>query len=236
MRDSVFIGDKLDLVLINESLSDDSKKQKVYSSKVLDFKDDKTLQVSMPIYEGKIVPLIVNGKYEATFYTKKGLLQCKILVVGRYKEKAIYIADIAQLSNLKKVQRREFYRMDCRIEAEYRMIYEIEENKKEQEEIEDVEWNKGIIIDLSGGGMRMLTKEKGNKGDLLQIRFRFQSHTEYVKFVLYANSVRVSTYENNGKIYDNRLEFYNIEDIEREKLIKCIFEEERRKLAQTKGQ
>ncbi len=234
MRDSVFIGDKLDLILVNESLSEDLKKQKMYSSKVLDFKDDKTLQISMPIYEGKIVPLTVGGKYEATFYSKKGLLQCRVLIIERYKEGAIFLSDIVQLSPLKKVQRREYYRMDCRMEAEYRAIPE-NENKMDEEELELIEWTKGIVIDLSGGGLRMLTKERGNKGDLLQIRFRFQGNTEYIKFILYANSVRISAYENNDKIYDNRLEFYNIEDAEREKLIKCIFEEERRKLAQIKG-
>lgn len=234
MQKSIGLGDKLDLVKVDESLNDDKKKNKVYSSKVLDFRTSDTLQISMPIYEGRVVPLSVGDKYEACFYTKKGLLECKVVVVDRYKQGTLFILDVSPISSLKKIQRREYFRMDFRIGAEYRLVPPTEKKPLTDEELEVVEWKKSAVIDLSGGGLRMLSRERDNKGDFIQIKFIFPAESGPIRFVLFGNIVRAITYEQNNNLYDIRIEFTNIGDSEREKLIRCIFEEERRKLSQAK--
>ena len=106
------IGNKIELVKLEQIIRNDSNK-KVFSSKICDIMPKNVLQISMPIYEGKIVPLNVNDKYSACFYTDKGLLQTNVLITSRYRSGNLFFLEVTMLGNLEKVQRREFYRYKC---------------------------------------------------------------------------------------------------------------------------
>lgn len=81
---NIAVGNKIELVQLEQVIKND-KNKKVYVSKIYDILSEDTLQIAMPIYEGKIVPLPVDEKYSACFYTTKGLLQCNVLITSRYK-------------------------------------------------------------------------------------------------------------------------------------------------------
>ena len=140
MLDIIELGNKLDLVKINTSLRDDDKKQKVYSSKVLDKKDKDILVIAMPIYEGKIIPLTVGDKYDACFYAKMGLMQCNVIILKRYKEGALFILEVTPISTFKKVQRREYYRINCRFNMEYTILEDKEKHDNGEGEIPEKIW------------------------------------------------------------------------------------------------
>lgn len=237
MVKTVSIGDKIDLTKIEESLNidKDQAKAKTYGSKVLDYIGEQGLEITMPIYEGRVIPLIVGDKYKACFYTSKGLMQCNVLVVNRYKRGQLFIMEVAIISGFKKVQRREYYRMSCRINVEYRVVTQEEIDAIVEDERIIPIWTPGTIIDLSGGGMRILSKIKEEKNSKLQVRFSFPHDVSGDVFTFYGILRRSVEYENKNDLTDLRLEFTDLEDIARERLIKCIFEEERRKLSNTKN-
>ena len=72
MRKAIInIGDKIELTHVKSAyrrkLSD-----RTYGSKLLDYDGFREAKVSMPIYEGKIVPLELGDEYDLCFFTSFG--------------------------------------------------------------------------------------------------------------------------------------------------------------------
>lgn len=122
MNNKIGIGDKLELEKIDTGLLEASRKGPViYVSQVLDEAPEGDLYVSMPIQGGKVIPLNVGEEFYATFYTKSGMLRCQVQVTGRYKKEALYLLKLAFMTELEKVQRREYYRLSCHLPLMYRI-------------------------------------------------------------------------------------------------------------------
>lgn len=86
--------------------------KKTYRTKVFDVLSEDQLEIMMPIEKGKVILLAVDGQFDLCFYTEKGLYQCFARVLDRYKSNNIYIVVVELTSNLRKRQRREYYRLD----------------------------------------------------------------------------------------------------------------------------
>ena len=84
----VTIGNKIELIHLDQVIKND-KNAKVYLSKVCDIMQNNTLQIAMPIYDGKIVPLAVDDKYSACFYTDGGLYLDVIRTLTWYKPPSV---------------------------------------------------------------------------------------------------------------------------------------------------
>lgn len=232
MDERIQIGDKLELKKIEKRLYADAE-DKVYVSQVLDEADNGNLFVSMPIQEGHVVPLGIDQEFIATFYTKAGLLSCKVIVKGRYKKESLFLLEIRLQGALEKIQRREFFRLDCRLEMQYRLV-----DAEEQKYIEagqaynpdelGIEWKKGIMLDLSGGGVRFVSSSKEEKGALMEIRFDME--LDGVSEVVYAlASVLLSVRNvNNNQIYEQRVQFYRMDQALQERIIHYIFQTQRK--------
>jgi len=117
----ISVGNKIELVMLDDIIRNE-KNKKVYVSKIFDILQGNKLQIAMPIYEGKIVPLSVSDKYSACFYTDKGLMQCNVIVTARYKEGHMFFLEVLILGQLEKVQRRQFYRYICKLGAKVRVV------------------------------------------------------------------------------------------------------------------
>ncbi len=228
------IGDKLDLKKIEGHLSvDPDKETPIYISQVLDEADNGDMLVAMPISEGKVIPLNVDDEYDTTFYTKAGLLNCRMLVSGRYKKDALFLLALRQLTDLKKIQRREYYRLSCRNSLKYRMLSaderkEVELGRPSNAQVEEDEWKKGIMLDLSGGGIRFVSASKEEINSMLQVCFEYSIDNENKVMYAYAHLLRSERNENNSAIYDQRIKFYRMDREDREQLIRYIFETQRK--------
>ena len=134
---------------------------------------------------------------------------------------------------LEKIQRREFFRLECRLEMQYRLV-----DAEEQKYIEagqaynpdelGIEWKKGIMLDLSGGGVRFVSSSKEENGALMEIRFDME--LDGVSEVVYAlASVLLSVRNvNNNQIYEQRVQFYRMDQALQERIIHYIFQTQRK--------
>lgn len=241
MDERINIGDKVDLDKIETKLSAGPDKKRVtYSSQVLDEGKDGNIFIAMPIHEGKLVPLNIDQEFFATFFTKSGLMRCKVVVVGRYKKNALSLLEVMQKTKLEKFQRREYFRHACRIPLEYRIVKDIEKevilpgdayNTDEWQ----LEWKNGIAIDLSGGGIRFVGAIAEEKGSILQVRFNLTDEENPEMIYSYAKLLRCEKSENNRALYDNRIEFWRMDQGTCEKIIHFIFEEQRKKRSKQLG-
>ena len=152
------VGNKIELSKIKKNKDDDAV---TYVSQILDMKDEKIV-AAMPISEGHIVPIEPGSRMHAYFYTVKGIFSCEILVTERGKEGNIYIMEVECTTELKKFQRRQFYRLPCTIEGYFRKLTDTELLRFQHDNIvpEDTQdVDKGIIVDISGGGLRIMTEK-----------------------------------------------------------------------------
>lgn len=234
MDKRITIGDKLDLKKIEKRLSvDPDKVSPVYISQVLDEAGNGDILVAMPVSEGKVIPLAVGDEYDTTFYSKSGLLNCRMVVSGRYKKDYLFLLALQQLSDLKKVQRREYFRLNCRNPLKYRILgdderTEIEKGHPYVIEPKEDEWKNGVMLDLSGGGIRFVSAFSEEKDSMIQVRFEFILENDPVVVYSYAHLLRSERSENNPSIYDQRIKFFRMDRNLRESIIKYIFDTQRK--------
>ena len=234
----ISIGNKIELVMLDDIIKNE-KNKKVYVSKIFDILPGNKLQIAMPIYEGKIVPLSVSEKYSACFYTDKGLMQCNVIVTARYKEGHMFFLEVLILGQLEKVQRRQFYRYICKLGAKVRVVSdeEYETGLPEVDVIseDDLEWNEAKILDISGGGAKIYQRQFLDKNEIVKIKFVLAVEDFTFRFSLFARVLSSVHVQNHSEIVEQRLEFMKITKEERDNIIKYIFESERRNRAKEMG-
>ena len=227
------IGDKVELTKVQAAQSDASIRKKVYVSQIYEVVDDTRVKVGMPIENGHIVAISPNTRLDACFYTAKGLYHGRVVVVDRMREQNIYVMVIEFQYELKKFQRRQYYRLNCTMDLLHRLMEE-----KEQEafvsngivpEVENIQgFCNGVALDFSGGGVRFISQERYNKEDLLVVRLKISYDDQY-KIYSVIGRVISSVPSKNGKgNIENRIEFVDLNSKIREEIIRYIFQEERK--------
>ena len=219
-------GNKLDLVAMEMSaqLSD----TKVYKSQILDKIDEQHFQISMPIEGYKVLLLPVGGRYEATIYSGQNIYVCQVRITDRYKVRNQYVMNIVFTSSPKKFQRRAYFRLEYTRDFEFHMSEE-EELKDENENPEKTHtlFDKGILLDLSGGGCKFVSREKIEPGELLILRIPLEMKETKILTVT-GKTLSSKKVENRGISYEQRVEFIEIDKVQREEIIKFIFQQERK--------
>ena len=237
-------GDKVEVMRTSGLVSSQNDK-KVYYSLLVDIDQEDRLTVTMPIEAGKLVPLSVGERYWLVFFTHSGIYQTKALIVSREKQGNIHVMILKTLTELERIQRRQFYRIECVMDVEYRIMddaevegYEILRTKsyktlEERLKIKKMlvpngnEWHKGVAIDISGGGMRFNTRVKHENPEYVELRFSLITGNT-VKDI--ATPARVIRYAPVSKLQDTnefRVEYVEIPTKQREDIVQYVFNEDR---------
>jgi c-di-GMP-binding flagellar brake protein YcgR len=248
----VSIGDKIDLTKLKRSMGEAST-PKQYVSQLLDYLEEDKLKIAMPIENSRVIPLDIGDKYQLCFYTERGLYQCSCEIIDRYKEEKIYVLIIKLTSQLEKYQRRQYYRLECILDMDYRIVHQDEIHYLQQLSQDDfispdekercmnalnqlqTEWYPATITDISGGGARFNSTNFHNKGDKLRINIEFPTSNGTKNYELKATVISSFQLPNRYGYYEIRVEFSEIELEERETIIKYVFEEERKIRKREKG-
>lgn len=235
----VIPGNKIEIQAVERGKSvDETEKRKVYQTSVYDVLSDDRLEINMPMEKSKLILLPVDVEYDIYFYTSNGLYQCFARVVDRYKSDAKYILLLELTSNLRKFQRREYYRLSCALEMSARIL--------EKEEIQAVEKNnrylvpglplkRSIIVDISGGGIRFVGTYAYEPDELICCKYHLLIDGKGKEYTLVAKVIAVRELEDKPGVYEHRAQYINIDTLDREEIIKFIFEEERKNRKREKG-
>lgn len=233
MKVAFAIGDRIELIHIKSAIGRKVSDKK-YGSQVLDFDGDRTAKIAMPISEGKVIPLEIDDDYNLCFFTNSGLYQCTAQIKKHYTENRMYVMDVIFLTPLKKFQRRKFYRLDCLFPIRYRIVpkeqFEKKNEAEQDNEKDEILWKEGTISDLSGGGIRFHGNVECKKEDLVEIVLPLSLQSGIVPLSLYMKVVSCVHFEGSRVAYETRGEFLNINEKERETVIKYVFEEQRRRM------
>ena len=233
MKVTFAIGDRIELMHIKSAIGRKVSDKK-YGSQLLDFDGDRTAKIAMPISEGKVIPLEIDDDYNLCFFTNSGLYQCTAQIKKRYTENRMYVMDVIFLTPLKKFQRRKFYRLDCLFPIRYRIVpkeqFEKRNEAEHDNEKDEILWEEGTISDLSGGGIRFHGNVECKKGDFVEIVLPLSLQSGIIPLSLYMKVVSCVHFEGSRVAYETRGEFLNINEKERETVIKYVFEEQRRRM------
>lgn len=244
----ITVGNKIDIYRLNKS--GDRDNNLIYVSQVLDVADADSIKIAVPIMEGKIVPLEPQQQYILCFYTMKGLFQCKAIIMERHWEGNIPVLSIQLKSDLEKFQRRQYYRLECASQIKHRLVteeeLELEENIRNNSETEDrnsieklnqlrVKWLSATITDISGGGARFNSGSFYKPGDRIKIDISLEIKQIRAEYELDARIISCEPIFNRSNMYESRVEFSDINNGQREAIIKFVFEEERKMRRKEKG-
>ena len=227
-------GSKVELRSLERGLEEKEAKSatKVYQSQVLQIISDDRLEIAMPMEQTKLILLPVDTEYDLIFFEETSLYQCFARIIDRYKSNNVYVLVMELTSNLRKYQRREYYRFSCALDMCARNL--------EEEEIQAVEKNApyelqpglplkhSVIVDISGGGLRFMSSQRYEPGSLILCSYHLLKDGERKKYEVVGKVLAVKELENRKGTFGHRVQYYNLDVTTREEIIRFIFEEERK--------
>lgn len=237
-------GCKLELRAIERSAEEVATGvAKVYHSQVLEMISDDTMEIAMPIEQGKLILLPVDGEYDMVFYCGGGLYQAFARIADRYKSNNVYILVMELTTNLRKYQRREFYRFSCALDMCARVLGEEELRSLEQKNehidsdslltgsgtlTEELSLKQSIIVDISGGGLRFVSTQQYEPGQMLLCSYELLKNGVRKHYDIVGRVLAVRELEYRKGSFEHRVQYYNLDVGTREEIIRFIFEEERK--------
>ena len=208
--------------------------KRVYNSQINDILSEDRLEISMPLEKSKLILLPVDTEYDMTIYTKQGLFQCFVRVVDRYKSDNMYLLVVELTSNLRRNQRREYYRFSCALEMCSRNLEEEEiqaiESKVPYTLVPGLPLKRSVIADISGGGLRFLSNQRYEPESLLYCSYHLVLNNVRRLYEVVGKVLSAKEVENRPGVYEHRVQYVNMEEDKREEIIKFIFQEERKNM------
>lgn len=235
----VIPGCRVDLQVIDRFKGKgNGEERKSYQSQVIDVLSEDRLEIAMPMEKTKLILLPLDGEYDLYFYSANGLYQCYARVVDRYKNNSMYVLVLDLISNLRKHQRREYYRFSCALEMNSRQLQEEEialAGKKEEILVPQLPLKSSVIVDISGGGLRFVANYAYEEQSLILCKYHLLVGGENKEYNLVGKVLSVRELENRKGVFEHRVQYLNVDPSEREEIIKYIFDEERKTLKNHKG-
>lgn len=224
-------GSRIELQKTKRYRNDNGEKNKVYASQVVDILSDDRIEISMPMEKTKLILLPVDVEYDLYFFTPNGLYQCYARVVDRYKNNNRFSLLLDLTSNLRKYQRREYYRFSCALEMNSRPLQEEEVQAVEKNSvvlIPELPLERSVIVDISGGGLRFVAEYAYEVGSLILCKYFLWIDGENKEYNLCGKVLGVKEVDNRPGFYEHRVQYVNMDKDNREEIIKYIFNEERK--------
>ena len=231
-------GEKVELQTVERSILGSVSDKKAYTSKVYDVISDEQIEILMPMEKTKLILLPVDGEYDVCFYTKQGLFQCYVRIIDRYKSDNTFILLCEPTSNLRKYQRREYYRFSCILNMDSRELVEEELEAMEKNELvfqPGLPLQKSVIVDISGGGVRFVSNYRYEKETIIYLTYKLMIAGKEKTYEIAGKILASKPIENRPGEFEHRLQHMNINNMEREEIIRYIFEEERKNRRKENG-
>ena len=220
-----------------ENVTEDERDSKpLYISQVQNLFSNGDFEIDMPIYQRQLVLLHNGQRYKFLFYGEKYNYEAVVLIKDRYKADNRYLLRVQLITQPEKVQRREYYRCCTTFEIKFHDLAEAEINSPQfsaiMEQYKTIDLEKimmhGLVMDISGGGMKMVTRFPNEPGSYKRILFELPLDGEMERFNVCGQILSCNLRKDTVSRYENRLKFINLDQDAREKIIRFIFEEERK--------
>lgn len=180
--------------------------EKYYKSTVQDVTEDGFI-INMPVEDGVYLTLEAGNEIVIDYFTEDGFYyEFDAEVISRVVEKKMPMYKISKPDKATKIQRRNFVRVNL---SEY-ALYKKDDNKKD-------EWQEGLILDLSGGGLKIKSKEKIESGEKVIIKLSYEKESHEINGII----IRCDKSQDGEYIWG--IEFREIDERKRDKIVQKVF-------------
>lgn len=198
-------------LLIN-SMIDVLWEDNAYKATIQDIKENEIL-TTIPVKDGIYLTLKNESEIEQVFYDGKGnAYKYNVKVIGRYIEKDISFYRLTKPYNIKRIQRRDYVRVNV-----VQVINYIKEVDFQKEIKTEDNYENALLLDLSGGGMRIKAKEKLVNNDVIIASLKYEDE----KMIMKGKIIRVDKTDDKRYIYG--VSFIEMNNSTREKIIRTVF-------------
>jgi len=214
-------GTKLELELLDNA---GDRIEPILISEFESFENNNEAIIAAPIREGNIYPIHVGTHMNVYYLKSKGkdisLFKFRAVVRGREKHDNLHFLRIALTDEIVKVQRRRYFRFECSLTVEYRVV-ESENDKNNSSPFLNT-----LTYNLSGGGIGLLLEDRIEEGSFVECRINIGKEITFIGRV-----VRCVTNEIETKFkYKAGIAFVKIENNDREAIVRYIFKQQRKLL------
>lgn len=177
------------------------------------------IMINMPVSDNKYYIMHRGSIIEFYVTTNRDISKFRSEVLGKKIENNIQLVILSSPEFIERVQRREYFRLPVSLAVKIYMF----PDDREYTSIHDVpeesfrKLKNGIIVDISGGGLKIAVKEKMIKGHYAVISMQIPD-----ELILLSKIVWVEKDQENRN-YKVALKYENISERERDKIIKFIF-------------
>lgn len=214
------IGTKLEFSLVTGSAS---LLGAVYVSQFLDIIDAENVIIATPIANSRIVFIPEGFNIKVTLLDSKyGLWGFKGLVVKRGIRENINILQIKVQGALERIQRRQYFRLDSLLNAEYRLL---KEQRPEAAAEEDIPFKQAVTRNISGSGVCLAVEDEIPRDSMLEVGLNFDScgHVIVKAQVIRCTKLPGSKPEK----YEIGLHFRDLPKNVQDAIIKYVFDQQR---------
>jgi c-di-GMP-binding flagellar brake protein YcgR len=193
-----------------------------YKANIQDIKRDYVM-ISMPVSEDKYYIMHKGSTVEFYITGEREITKFKSDVLGKKVENSISLAILSTPVFIEKMQRREYFRLPVAMDAKLSILT----GDRVYSNIKDVPaefFNKMkscIIVDISGGGLKVAIKEQMQKGHYVIILMKIPDEIFLLCKIVWVEK------DNLNRNYKVALRFEGISERERDRIIKFIFEKMR---------
>ena len=187
--------------------------EKSYKALIIDIEDD-NIKINIPVCNDEYLMLYKDDKIEINSYLDDRICfnyYCNVISKG--KDNNVIYYKLTLPYDVRRVQRRNFFRVNLLEEVTYKNI-----TNKTEKEIEELPYKSGIMIDLSGGGLKVKTKEKLKGNDIIVMRINMTG----IEVKLKGQIVRIEASMDNNFLYG--VKFLDITEMESDRIIRELFE------------
>lgn len=196
---------------------------KSYKSLVTDIDDDDSIKINVPVCEGEYLVLYSGQLIEINMYLDSGkCYNFNARVLSKGKEGNIPYYKLSEPFNIRRIQRRNYFRVGVLNHAHYKKITDFESG-----EADGIPYTDAMMIDLSGGGVKLKINEKVNIHDILSIKMKIKNSD----IIVNGEVVRIEISEDKQRLCG--IKFLNISQSQTDKIIEELFEVMRKQRALT---
>ncbi|MCD5406077.1 MAG: flagellar brake domain-containing protein [Desulfotomaculum sp.] len=205
-----------------------------YYSVIQDIKNS-TLYITTPYQKEDPLVLMRNEQVRLKYITSGAAFVFTAPYLGVHQEESLRLYKIKEpfLEDIERIQLRRFVRVEVMMDVEYRQFDAVapspetlsnvtvpapaKRTRRRQGSVQkdlpepETDWKKATILDISGGGMRMILKEKLETGVVLNIHFKIFIKKENINMNLKTAVIRCNLTDGDTKLYQASLKFLDID-------------------------
>lgn len=187
-----------------------------YMSQVVEIHNDEFVDILIPIHKKRDVHLKQDALMKLVLPKEDAIYEFKVVLHEKLFGR-VPLLRLKVLSDVNKIQRRDFFRLKLMRDMEARLVEDVKEEKYGER-------FKGDLLDISAGGLLFCSRKELQEKDMLELTLDLNGK----KLTVFGKVIRRTLTENYRAPFAYGVEYYGLRELERNAITKYIFEEQRK--------